>query len=290
MVSNNARAYLVITIALFTISALLLIPLSFGTGEKNDTKAPDGFNSTSSVEQPQLSTERYIIEYPRGSSSHWMLEEDVSMKNPNHSAYEVTRYPNANLTEKNLNVAWVLYNMSYESAKEHKLFDFRNATDAGYQEYSRTHYLNKEYYFDKKVLDPHKPEVLIYLNFKGKKVLVGYVYLTDGLETEGKQIAGPLTTWHYHPTPQNKRRCFSSWLDVGVSFNQNECSENSVKKYRSPEMIHLWFVRHPKGPFSMGATGLLESSNISNGVPEKMSEDEFKRYAENTYEENYAPD
>jgi hypothetical protein len=134
-------------------------------------------------------------------------------------------------------------------------------------------------------LEPSKPESLVYYknpNNESEKLLAGFMFLVDSLEAEGEQVAGPLTVWHYHSTPstgQGGTVCFNSTISRGRGFESIDCSDNDLRKYRGPEMLHIWFIKHPEGPFAtrMG----IPSEYLKS--PEKMSKKEFKRYTEKSY-------
>ena len=64
----------------------------------------------------------------------------------------------------------------------------------------------------------------------------------------GPQPGGPLTLWHYHVW--SFRSCLlRGLLVVGLPDESGSC-ERGVPTHRSPEMLHIWLVDHPLGPFS----------------------------------------
>lgn len=247
-----------------------------GTGEKNFTD-----------------TELYLNEYQYLSSPEWVPENRFSKENLSHHTYEVTRYPHTEPTTEDIESAWELYNESYDAAKERGWFDFENATQDGFVEGAERHYLKIEYLFDNRSLDPHRPESLIYYEDpqeEENKILVGYMYhKVPGTKTEGEQVGGPLTVWHYHPTDSfsiekhlesyvSNREEFDTpdevFESVGLDY---EDSKDFIKENRrSAEMLHVWFVRHPEGPFG---TAMTTPKGAELAKPEKMSEEGFKTYA-----------
>ena len=117
-----------------------------------------------------------------------------------------------------------------------------------------------------------------------------------GSNTEGEQIGGPLTVWHYHPVRTegrthnvpfyirelvNRSKSINSTDEffriTGVEFkNIEDYIEN---RRRTSEMIHVWFVEHPEGPF--GTSMSVPVENLEK--PEKMSKEEFKKHTINRY-------
>jgi len=85
-----------------------------------------------------------------------------------------------------------------------------------------THYFNPAYQRDGKVLDPDRPEALVYANTSKGTVLLGAMYLTPEPGDSGPQIGGCLTQWHAH----------------------------SLQGRETPEMMHVWTADVPGGPFS----------------------------------------
>ena len=98
---------------------------------------------------------------------------------------------------------------------------------AGYQPVSTSwqpvaHYLNPAYQRDDKILDASRPEALVYANTSKGAVLLGAMYVMPNPGVAGPQIGGCLTQWHAH----------------------------SLLGWQTPEMMHVWIVDAPGGPFS----------------------------------------
>ncbi len=85
-----------------------------------------------------------------------------------------------------------------------------------------THYLNPAYQRDGEVLDPDRPEALVYANTSKGTVLLGAMYLAPEPGDSGPRIGGCLTQWHAH----------------------------SLQGWETPEMMHVWTADVPGGPFS----------------------------------------
>ncbi len=109
-----------------------------------------------------------------------------------------------------------------ETAKAEGYMRFGDADIAG-----TWHYINWKYQADSAVLDPAHPESIIYWQASPTSplFLIGVMYITPRAGMAGPQVAGCLTQWHSHGAP---------FAPEGVS---------------TPEMLHVWFVPLPGGPF-----------------------------------------
>lgn len=119
------------------------------------------------------------------------------------------------------------------------------------------HHRNDEYVLDGIQLDPERPEYLMYYpdpNRDGEQALAGIMFLADGAETHGQPFAGPLAIWHYHK--YMNARCWASQglLSTGMVDGDGRCTTGGVPIHRSPEMVHVWLIELPGGPFSTGMT------------------------------------
>lgn len=86
-----------------------------------------------------------------------------------------------------------------------------------------THYLNPAYHQDDEILDPNRPEALVYANTSEGPVLLGAMYLMSEPGDPGPHIGGCLTQWHAH---------------------------SRLLGWETPEMMHVWTADVPGGPFS----------------------------------------
>ena len=109
------------------------------------------------------------------------------------------------------------------------------------------HYIHADYRNDGKVLDPDRPESLVYQVRDGEKELVAAMYMAEPgttLDTT-PDIGGPLTQWHIHDN-----LCFSPSGEVaGLTDAGGDCVPPLVK-FEPVPMIHVWIVPHPCGPFA----------------------------------------
>ena len=132
------------------------------------------------------------------------------------------------------------------------------------------HHRNDEYILDEIQLDPERPEYLMYYpdpNREGEQTLTGFMFLAAGREARGTQFAGPLAVWHFHK--YTNARCWAGkgLLSTGMIDDQGKCPTGSVPRNRSPEMVHVWLIDHPRGPFSTGMT--LPSAVLKAGLAKR---------------------
>ena len=115
------------------------------------------------------------------------------------------------------------------------------------------HYLNSAYNRDGRILDPERPESLIYLDLTdGTWMLVGAMYRMPAPDQPGPRVGGPLTAWHAHDN-----LCRAEGRVVAVAVD-GACPKGELGD--TPEMLHVWLVENPDGVFSddMEPTGLLD--------------------------------
>lgn len=222
---------------------------------------------------------RYVSKFHINRPPKWVPEDSVLLEHTSAHTFEVTRYPDAEPTSRQLDRAWRLYNQSYNAAVEEGYFNLDEATSRGFERHDSLHFGKTEYYFDNETLNPRRPESLVYYSFPGNEsdgggngTLAGYMYITDGMDVEGNQVGGPLTVWHYHP--RSREKCFAEVANEGVNINGHECEKDDPSLPRTPEMIHVWFIEHPGGPFSSNMAVPKEYIE-----PRRMNESEFKDYA-----------
>jgi hypothetical protein len=109
------------------------------------------------------------------------------------------------------------------------------------------HYLNPAYMADDVMLDPDKPESLVFDTTVTPKRLVAAMYMgTPGMTlTQVPDIGGALTQWHIH-----NNLCFNSEGHVaGLTQADGTCRDGLIKGPETP-MIHVWIVAHKCGPFA----------------------------------------
>lgn len=129
--------------------------------------------------------------------------------------------------------------------------DIRAALAAGYRPtLSRTgfsvHLTNKRYGDDGHVLDPQRPEELMYAIADGRATLLSAVYTVPYARRPAPTPGGPLTRWHSHNV------CLTL-VPPGFSLVDafGGCPPFAVKT-ALPLMMHVWVVDNPGGPYADG--------------------------------------
>ncbi len=190
----------------------------------------------------------------KGGKRTWVPESTLPkepQKKPRNVIYELTTYPEGSRPAPDqIRAAEDLVRRCFEAAKRHGWFQFKNGLDQGYTLLfgDKRHYVKPSYVFDDAVLDCEKPEFLMYYDTPQGKGLAGLMFYADTPTGWGPQIGGPLTVWHYHVWAPIQ--CMlDQMLLVGTADGQGRCVEG-LPMHRSPEMIHVWFIDRPKGPFT----------------------------------------
>jgi hypothetical protein len=119
------------------------------------------------------------------------------------------------------------------------------------------HYVNWSYTDDGHVLDPQRPESIVYQYRGGRQQAVAAMYqLPFGSSfADVPDVGGPLTQWHVHANlclsddPQQK-------ILTGFTEINGSCPPGTSKASNTP-MLHVWIVPTPCGPFAAleGGTG-----------------------------------
>ncbi len=127
------------------------------------------------------------------------------------------------------------------------------------------HYINLELVRDGYILDPQKPESLLYSVdlFTGEHKLAAIMYML-GPEWLGKplpKIGGELIPWHAHLDV-----CISITEEDGVNAimsagDSEDCTIGS--RIDAHPMMHVWVVPHPCGPFADSSH--IDSTNRLKG-------------------------
>ncbi len=99
------------------------------------------------------------------------------------------------------------------------------------------HAQNEAYQHDGRIMDPARPEHLIYAEGPDGPVLLGAMFEMPDGAGPGPAVGGPLTVWHAH-----EHVCFGL-LPLGMTgllSPLGSCPVGSVDITRTPEMIHVW--------------------------------------------------
>jgi hypothetical protein len=108
------------------------------------------------------------------------------------------------------------------------------------------HVENKAFATDGRVLDPQRPEMLVYVIGGGKATLLGVVFVMPRAGMPGPEPGGPITRWHAHNI------CLTALPPgFGIVSPFGSCPALSIA-LTSPEMMHLWVVDNPAGAFAEG--------------------------------------
>jgi hypothetical protein len=196
--------------------------------------------------------ERYACRYQAMASRECKLEREFSQEpqlSPRMVIYEVDRFHGVEPTTDQQQAADELVKRSFEVAKKRGWYDIDQADRDGYRQLfqDRVHFANEAFIMDDHILDPERPEYLMYYETPKGRQLAGFMFVVRTPREEGPQIGGPLTKWHYHiwSTPFCLK---NGMMTVGVP-ERNGCSVGEPSN-RSPEMMHVWLVDHPLGRFS----------------------------------------
>jgi hypothetical protein len=135
--------------------------------------------------------------------------------------------------------------------------DLRDARTAGYAPHrlipqSVKHYFNPAYVTDGRVLDPARPEGLLYADTTRGPVLVAAVYLMNRAGEPVKAVGGCLTPWHTHAEICSSNP--ASGLIDGVRGRGGRCPPGQVP-FATPPMLHTWMILLPDGPFTDDVDG-----------------------------------
>jgi hypothetical protein len=133
-----------------------------------------------------------------------------------------------------------------------RFVDLRDALGAGYAPNQPApaaikHYFNPAYVTDGRVLDPARPEGLMYAFTARGPVVVAAVYLMNRAGEPGTAVGGCLTQWHMH-----NDLCSSdpgNGLITGVRSADGRCPSGQVP-WAAPRMLHTWVIDIPGGPFA----------------------------------------
>lgn len=194
---------------------------------------------------------------PQPGWKHESEIPEVPQAYPKMVLWEVSDYPPGSVpTPAQQRGADALRERCLAAAEAHGWFDFENGLADGYhvsvdasgERDADTHYRNDEFLLDDRVLDCDRPEYLMYYpNPDGTQKLVGLMFLARRIGEHGPQIGGPLTVWHFHVW--SSEQCMEHGIIVTGDPKDGEC-KGGVRGTRSPEMLHVWFVDRPDGPFS----------------------------------------
>jgi hypothetical protein len=113
------------------------------------------------------------------------------------------------------------------------------------------HFVKWSYVNDGHILDPNRPESLVYEMIDGKQQVAAAMYMMPlGTRFSGvPNVGGPLTQWHVHDNlcltndPTQKTLAGFTVTAHGV------CPPGTSKAGNTP-MLHVWVVKNSCGPFA----------------------------------------
>jgi len=112
---------------------------------------------------------------------------------------------------------------------------------------SEFHAENPVYKSDGVVLDPNRPETLVYEPTPDGPVLLGAMYEMEAIGLEGPMFAGPIAVWHSHD-----HICFGSIPVTLAGFESplGTCPILSLSLPLTNEMIHVWTLDGVEDPYT----------------------------------------
>ena len=135
----------------------------------------------------------------------------------------------------------------YEYPSEAYAAGYRSIGDAATGD---EHYVNWAYSNDGHILDPMRPESVVYEYRNGKQQAVAAMYSLPFGSTfaDVPDVGGALTQWHVHAnlclTNNPQQRVVAGITSIGGS-----CPAGESKAGNTP-MLHVWIVPNPCGPFA----------------------------------------
>lgn len=109
------------------------------------------------------------------------------------------------------------------------------------------HFVNQAFMNDRTVLDPDRPESLVYDTSKGGRTLAAAMYMVArGTPLSAvPAVGGKLVQWHIHDN-----LCYNAAGKVSALTDASgACPAGLVKPIPTP-MVHVWIVPHACGPFA----------------------------------------
>jgi len=124
------------------------------------------------------------------------------------------------------------------------------------------HMENPAFKKDGRDLDPERPETLVFAIEGGRATLLGVVYVMERAGIPAPQPGGPITRWHAHNI------CLSALPPgFGIVSPFGSCPVLAVN-LTTPEMMHVWVVDNPGGPFAEGLDAAwVRAYHSEHGLP-----------------------
>jgi hypothetical protein len=124
------------------------------------------------------------------------------------------------------------------------------------------HLDNKAYKNDGRILDPTRPETLVYAISGGRATLLGALFVMEQAGQPGPAPGGPLTHWHAHNV------CVTLLPPgFGLVSPFGGCPGLALN-ITTPEMMHVWVVDDPAGPYVDGLDDTwVRAYHAQHGLP-----------------------
>ena len=209
-------------------------------------------------DQPNRYARRYLPFAPM-----WVAESRIPSgppKSPQMVIWEVSEFdPRIPATPEQQKAADDFVKACFDAAVANNWFDQSKGIADGFLTLGADsrHHQKVDFILDGIQLHAERPEYLMYYpnpNRPGEQALAGFMFLADAREARGRQFAGPLAVWHYHK--YTNARCWAGrgLYSKGMIDSKGNCSKGGIPLHRSPEMVHVWLIDLPNGPFSTGMT------------------------------------
>ncbi|MBO3746687.1 hypothetical protein J5X84_11470 [Streptosporangiaceae bacterium NEAU-GS5] len=131
---------------------------------------------------------------------------------------------------------------------------YLDAFDSGSGPGQIVHVVKSPLLQDGVILDPNRPESLVYARLpSGETTLLGAMYIMPPGQI-GPQIGGPITRWHTHGD-----LCLNG-TRIALRDAGGTCPAGSKALPVTPEMLHLWLVDVPGGPYSEASDATLRAA------------------------------
>lgn len=209
----------------------------------------------------------YFFNLENNKRSSLSIEEVTPAPKTDSLEKEITRYTNsidnghtfevslyefsAKPTPKQEEAANNLIQESWDTVLKNGWLSKEHAYQNGYTSLrgDALHSINRKFIYNDKVLNPKEPEVLMYYDTPKGPRLAGVMYFIDDLGSHGPQPGGPLTVWHYHKTEQTDD-CVETDKQLIITDCTGGPKDIKPTTNFGPEMLHVWFIEHPQGPFA----------------------------------------
>ena len=153
------------------------------------------FGSAAHLPAGDAEREWYVRKVYQREAGDWFrdLEVDLDERKPSKmEIYEVSQYADGSEpSDAQRRAADDFARQSFASAEKHGWFDFEKALNDGFKLMfgDRVHYANEAFIIDDHLLDPDRPEFLLYYDTPKGKRLAGVMCLTRKLGERGPRSA-----------------------------------------------------------------------------------------------------